>query len=73
MSRVRRTCEEVRRKFRDMQSLVKKKAASDTKYMEGTGKSIKCHLHVVQFVMFTEGIMLWTSVYKYTLLYCSFL
>lgn len=37
VSRVRRTCEEVRRKFRDMRSLVKKKAASDTKHMEGTG------------------------------------
>lgn len=35
VARVKRTTEEVRRKFRDMRSLVKIKAAADTQHMEG--------------------------------------
>lgn len=39
VSRVQRTPEEVRKKFVDMKSALKSKAAQEVRHMEGTGKS----------------------------------
>lgn len=41
VAKVRRTPDEVRLKFKDFKSAVKKKAAQDTNHMEGTGKKRK--------------------------------
>lgn len=38
VSRVKRTCDELRKKFRDFKTLVKKKASGAKKYATGTGK-----------------------------------